>query len=66
MQNGPRYDIYIYVIRSECVKEELETIGLKMLDQDEAFFVHHDKNGRLDGLVIIHVDDFLVSDTQDL
>ena len=36
-----------------------------MVDQDEAFFYHHDAKGQLDGMLIIHVDDFLVSGTKD-
>ena len=43
------------------VKEQLEEYGMKMVDQDEAFFYHHDDEGNLDGLFILHVDDFLVS-----
>ena len=34
---------------------------MKMVEQDEAFFYHHDDEGNLDGLFILHVDDFLVS-----
>ena len=36
-----------------------------MVDQDEAFFYHHDEEGNLDGLFILHVDDFLVSEKKE-
>ena len=46
------------------VKDELNKFGMQMADNDEALFYHHDKNGNLDGLLILHVDDFLVSGSE--
>ena len=31
--------------------------GLNVLDGDEAFYLRHDENGNLDGMVSSHVDD---------
>ena len=36
------------------VKEQLEKYGMKMVEQDEAFFYHHDDEGNLDGLFFLH------------
>ena len=46
------------------VKDELNKFGMQMADNDEALFYHHDKNGNLDGLLILHVDDFLVAGSE--
>ena len=42
------------------VKEILVTMGFKVMDGDEAFYFLH-KDGRLQGAVLTHVDDFNLS-----
>ena len=46
------------------VKDELNKFGMQIADNDEALFYHHNKNGNLDGLLILHVDDFLVAGSE--
>ena len=46
------------------VKDELNKFGMQMADNDEALYYHHNKNGNLDGLLILHVDDFLVAGSE--
>ena len=43
-----------------AVKEELVSLGMKPVTGDEAVFMMH-KNGKLDGLCCLHVDDFLLA-----
>ena len=45
------------------VKEVLKTIGLKVMEGDEAFYYLH-RNGELIGTVITHVDDFTLAGTE--
>ena len=45
------------------VKEFLKTIGLKVMEGDEAFYYLH-RNGDLIGMVITHVDDFTLAGTE--
>ena len=45
------------------VKEVLKTIGLKVMEGDEAFYYFH-RNGELIGMVITHVDDFTLAGTE--
>ena len=46
------------------VKEVLKTIGLKVMEGDEAFYYLH-RNGELIGTIITHVDDFTLAGTED-
>ena len=46
------------------VKEILLTMGLKVMDGDEAFFYLH-KDGQLQGAVLTHVDDFNLAGTDE-
>ena len=46
------------------VKEVLKTIGLKVMEGDEAFYYLH-RNGEVIGAVITHVDDFTLAGTED-
>ena len=50
--------------RVSSVKEVLKTIGLKVMEGDEAFYYLH-RNGDLMGTVITHVDDFTLAGTED-
>ena len=45
------------------VKEVLKTIGLKVMEGDEAFYYLH-RDGELIGIVITHVDDFTLAGTE--
>ena len=45
------------------VKEVLKTIGLKVMEGDEAFYYLH-RDGDLIGTVITHVDDFTLAGTE--
>ena len=45
------------------VKEVLKSIGLKVMEGDEAFYYLH-RNGDLIGTVITHVDDFTLAGTE--
>ena len=45
-----------------AVKEQMLNFGMKSLSGDEAFF-HYQKDGKLLGLCILHVDDFLIGGT---
>merc|ERR1712115_632352 len=45
------------------VKEVLKTIGLKVMEEDEAFYYLH-REGELIGTVITHVDDFTLAGTE--
>ena len=42
----------------------LKTIGLKVMEGDEAFYYLHE-NGGLKGTVITHVDNFTLAGTED-
>ena len=44
----------------QAVKPELQALGMRSVSGDEAFF-YHMKDGKLVGLCILHVDDFLVA-----
>ena len=44
------------------VKEVFKEIGLKVMEEDEAFYYQH-KDGELKGVVITHVDDFSLTGT---
>ena len=46
------------------VKEVLKTIGLKVMEGNEAFYYLH-QDGELIGAVITHVDDFTLAETED-
>lgn len=41
------------------IVQELKSLSGKQLQLDQAVFVWHDNDGNLDGLMVIHVDDFL-------
>ena len=45
------------------MKEVLRSIGLKLMDEDEAFKYFH-RNGEIIGTVITHVDDFTLAGTE--
>ena len=45
------------------VKEILEKNGYKKLTGDEAFYYKNDKKGDLEGMILLHVDDFLMAGT---
>ena len=45
------------------MKEVLKTIGLKVMEGDEAFYYLH-RNGELIGTVVTHVDDFTLAGTE--
>jgi hypothetical protein len=45
------------------VKKVFEEIGMKRLDGDEAFYYKHDEEGKLEGMISSHVDDFNLAGT---
>ena len=47
-----------------AVKEQIEKLGMKTLSGDSSFFYLH-KEGKLVGLCILHVDDFLIGGTSE-
>ena len=46
------------------VKEILEGIKIKTVPGDEAFYYRH-KNGKLEGMILTHVDDFQIAGTEE-
>merc|ERR1712002_1135235 len=46
------------------VKETLKNMGLKTLPGDEAVYYQH-KNGKLEGMLLSHVDDFTIAGTKE-
>lgn len=42
------------------VKEETKKFKMKSFCTDDAFYYKHDQDGNLEGIALIHVDDFLV------
>ena len=45
-------------------KEALKKVGFKVMEGDEAFY-YRDRNGKLIGAVITHVDDFTLAGTKE-
>merc|ERR1712163_71437 len=46
------------------VKETLKKMGLRTLPGDEAVYYQH-KNGKLEGMILSHVDNFTIAGTQE-
>ena len=45
------------------VDEEVRKLGGKLVTGEEALYTFHDKNGKLYGLIGLHVDDFFTTGT---
>ena len=43
------------------VREVFDECGLRILDGDEVFYLRHDIDGNLDGMVSSHVDAFILA-----
>ena len=46
------------------VKEVFDECKLRILDGDEAFYFRHNEDGNLEGMVLSHVDDFILAGTE--
>ena len=44
------------------VREVFEETGMKRLPGDEAFYYRHDDKGALEGMILSHVDDFILAE----